>query len=50
MATANANQVRLEGQAIADAILAKGQADAEAKAKIAEAFKQYGEANLFYLW
>ncbi|MEK4152539.1 flotillin family protein [Carnobacterium sp. FSL E2-0243] len=46
MATANANQVRLEGQAIADAILAKGQADAEAKAKIAEAFKQYGEAAI----
>ncbi|MGX7419564.1 flotillin family protein [Carnobacterium gallinarum] len=46
MATANANQVRLEGQALADAILAKGQAEAESKAKIAEAFKQYGEAAI----
>ncbi|SER87152.1 flotillin [Isobaculum melis] len=44
MAQANANQVRLEGQALAEAILAKGQAEAEAKEKIAEAFKQYGEA------
>lgn len=44
MAEANANQVRLDGQAHADAISAKGQAEAEAKEKIAEAFKQYGEA------
>lgn len=44
MAEANANQVRLEGQATAEAILAKGQAEAESKQKIAEAFKQYGEA------
>ncbi|GEQ60825.1 flotillin family protein [Vagococcus lutrae] len=44
MAKANASEVRLAGQAAAEAILAKGQAEAEAKAKIAEAFKQYGEA------
>ncbi|MGX6979780.1 flotillin family protein [Vagococcus elongatus] len=44
MAEANASQVRLEGLAAAEAILAKGQAEAEAKEKIAEAFKQYGEA------
>lgn len=44
MAEANANQVRLEGQATAESILAKGQAEAESKQKIAEAFKQYGEA------
>ncbi len=44
MAKANASQVRLEGQATAESILARGQAEAEAKAKIAEAFKQYGEA------
>lgn len=44
MAEANASQVRLAGQAEADSILAQGQAQAEAKQKIAEAFKQYGEA------
>ena len=44
MAEANAAQVRMDGQAKADAILAQGQAQAEAKEKIAEAFKQYGEA------
>lgn len=44
MAKANASEVRLAGQAAAEAILAKGQAEAETKAKIAEAFKQYGEA------
>lgn len=44
MAKANASEVRLAGQAAAEAILAKGQAEAEAKAKIAEAFKQYGQA------
>ncbi|MEG2708029.1 MAG: flotillin family protein [Vagococcus sp.] len=44
MAEANAAQVRMEGQAKADAVLAQGQAQAEAKEKIAEAFKQYGEA------
>ncbi|MEG0256582.1 flotillin family protein [Vagococcus sp.] len=44
MAEANAAQVRMDGQAKADAILAQGQAEAEAKEKIAEAFKQYGEA------
>ena len=44
MAEANAAQVRMDGQARADAILAQGQAEAEAKEKIAEAFKQYGEA------
>ena len=44
MAEANAAQVRMDGQAKADAILAQGQAQAEEKKKIAEAFKQYGEA------
>ncbi len=44
MAEANASQVRLEGNAEAEAILARGTAEAEAKQKIAEAFKQYGEA------
>ena len=44
MAEANAAQVRMDGQAKADAILAQGQAQAEAKEKIAEAFKQYGDA------
>ena len=44
MAEANASQVRMDGQARADAILAQGQAEAQAKEKIAEAFKQYGEA------
>ncbi|MFI3620697.1 flotillin family protein [Vagococcus fluvialis] len=44
MAEANAAQVRMDGHAKADAILAQGQAQAEAKEKIAEAFKQYGEA------
>lgn len=44
MAEATASQVRLEGLATAEAIRAKGQAEAEAKEKIAEAFKQYGEA------
>ncbi|WP_314060182.1 flotillin family protein [uncultured Vagococcus sp.] len=44
MAEANASQVRLEGNAEAEAILARGTAEAEAKQKIAEAFKQYGDA------
>lgn len=44
MAEANAAQVRLEGQAQAEAITAKGTAEAQAKEKLAEAFKQYGEA------
>lgn len=54
-ARANAEQKRLEGLAIADAERAKGTADAdvirlrglaeaEAKEKLAEAFKQFGEA------
>lgn len=44
LAQAQSNQVRLSGQAEADAILARGQAEAEAKQKIADAFKEYGEA------
>ncbi|WP_326717550.1 flotillin family protein [Vagococcus jeotgali] len=44
MAEANAAQVRLEGQAQAEAITAKGTAEAQAKEKLAEAFKQYGDA------
>ena len=44
MAEANAAQVRLAGLASAEAILAEGKAHAEAKERIAEAFKQYGEA------
>lgn len=41
---AQANQTRLAGQAEAEATLAKGKAEAEAKQKIADAFKEYGEA------
>ena len=41
---AEANKTRLAGQAEAEATLAKGAAEAEAKAKIADAFKEYGEA------
>lgn len=44
MAEANASQVRMEGDALAASILAQGRAEAEAKEKIAEAFKEYGEA------
>lgn len=44
LAEAEANQTRLAGQATADAILARGKAEAEAKQKIADAFKEYGEA------
>lgn len=40
LAQAEANKTRLAGQAT----LAKGAAEAEAKAKIADAFKEYGEA------
>ena len=38
------NKTRLTGQAQAEAILARGAAEAEAKQKIADAFKEYGEA------
>ncbi|MGM9903148.1 flotillin [Enterococcus sp. 10A9_DIV0425] len=44
LAQAQANQTRLAGQAEAEATLAKGKAEAEAKQKIADAFKEYGEA------
>ncbi|MGC6768673.1 flotillin family protein [Enterococcus sp. LJL128] len=44
LAEAEANQTRLAGQAQAEATLARGAAEAEAKEKIADAFKQYGEA------
>lgn len=44
LAEAEANQTRLAGQAQAEAILARGKAEAEAKQKIADAFKEYGEA------
>ncbi|WP_285698476.1 flotillin domain-containing protein, partial [Enterococcus hirae] len=44
LAQAEANKTRLAGQAEAEATLAKGAAEAEAKAKIADAFKEYGEA------
>ncbi|MET3564490.1 flotillin [Enterococcus rotai] len=44
LAEAEANQTRLAGQAEAESILARGAAEAEAKQKIADAFKQYGEA------
>ncbi|GMC03306.1 MULTISPECIES: flotillin family protein [Enterococcus] len=44
LAEAQASQTRLAGQAEAEAILAKGKAEAEAKQKIADAFKEYGEA------
>ena len=44
LAQAEANQTRLAGQAEAEATLAKGKAEAEAKQKIADAFKEYGEA------
>ena len=43
LAEAEANKTRLTGQAQAEAILARG-AEAEAKQKIADAFKEYGEA------
>lgn len=44
LAEAEANQTRLAGQATAESILARGKAEAEAKQKIADAFKEYGEA------
>lgn len=44
LAEAQSSQTKLAGQAEAEAILAKGTAEAEAKQKIAEAFKEYGEA------
>ncbi|WP_165006071.1 MULTISPECIES: flotillin family protein [unclassified Enterococcus] len=44
LAEAEANKTRLAGQAEAEATLAKGKAEAEAKQKIADAFKEYGEA------
>lgn len=46
LAEAEANKTRLTGQAQAEAILARGaaEAEAEAKQKIADAFKEYGEA------
>lgn len=44
LAQAEANKTRLAGQAEAEATLAKGKAEAEAKQKIADAFKEYGEA------
>ncbi|XIL12973.1 flotillin family protein [Enterococcus faecium] len=44
LAEAEANKTRLAGQAEAEAALAKGKAEAEAKQKIANAFKEYGEA------
>lgn len=44
LAEAEANQTRLAGQAEAESILARGAAEAEAKQKIADAFKEYGEA------
>ncbi|MBO0460389.1 MULTISPECIES: flotillin family protein [Enterococcus] len=44
LAQAQANQTRLAGQAEAEATLARGKAEAEAKQKIADAFKEYGEA------
>ena len=44
LAEAEANETRLTGQAQAEAILARGAAEAEAKQKIADAFKEYGEA------
>lgn len=44
LAEAEANQTRLTGQAEAESILARGAAEAEAKQKIADAFKEYGEA------
>ncbi len=45
LAEAEANKTRLTGQAQAEAILARGAAEAEAKQKIADAFKEYGEAD-----
>ena len=44
LAEAEASKTRLAGQAEAESILARGAAEAEAKQKIADAFKQYGEA------
>ncbi len=44
LAEAEANKTRLSGQAESESILAKGRAEAEAKQKIADAFKEYGEA------
>ena len=44
LAEAEANKTRLAGQAEAEAALAKGKSEAEAKQKIANAFKEYGEA------
>ncbi|MEI5992786.1 flotillin family protein [Candidatus Enterococcus mansonii] len=44
LAEAEANQTRLAGQAEAESILARGAAEAQAKQKIADAFKEYGEA------
>lgn len=44
LAEAEASQTRLAGQAEAESILARGAAEAEAKQKIADAFKEYGEA------
>ncbi|WP_417632360.1 flotillin family protein [Enterococcus faecalis] len=46
LAEAEANKTRLTGQAQAEAILARGAAEAEAKQKIADAFKEYGEATV----
>ncbi|KAF1297705.1 flotillin [Enterococcus sp. JM4C] len=44
LAEADASRTRLAGQAEAESILARGSAEAEAKQKIADAFKEYGEA------
>nr|WP_322597290.1 flotillin family protein [Enterococcus sp. HY326] len=44
LAEAEANKTRLAGQAESEATLLRGKAEAEAKQKIADAFKQYGEA------
>lgn len=46
LAEAEANKTRLTGQAQAEAILARGALEAEAKQKIADAFKEYGEATV----
>lgn len=44
LAEAEANKTRLAGKAESEAVLLRGNAEAEAKQKIADAFKQYGEA------
>ncbi|MFV0560276.1 MAG: flotillin family protein [Enterococcus sp.] len=44
LAKADANKIRITGEAQADAVLAQGEAEALAKQKLADAFKQYGEA------